>query len=614
MGLSVALSNALSGMRSGQASLDVLSRNVANSGVPGYHRQSISVIDTQGANSTYVRTGAVTRAFNESLQQHYTRSITDSGFTSVRASFIDRMQTIIGKPGTSGSLDTVFQDFQLALSSLAVSPDNYAVRADTVGKAQVLASTLNDLSSQTQTLRRETEAKMATSVNDINQVLATLKTLNGRLVNQSTDPSSRATLMDQRDRLVSQVAQILDVRVDYRDDGSVALSTRSGVGLLDSEASTFEFQSAGALTAMSQLSTDPTQSQVGKIILRTPSGLALDAIQQNVIRGGELGALIELRDKTLVDTQNQLDEVAASLASAMSTVDTAGTTASSGPATGFSVDFSTVRNGNDIVLGYTQGGINRQMRFVRVDDTSQLPMDVTDSNGNRVVGIDFSGGAAGIASQIQSALGSGFTVSGAGSTLTVLDDGAGNTTNVNSLTARGTVSATQGAGLGLSLFVDSNNTDFTNYLDGSGGQRRGFAARIAVNTDVLDNVSLMVQFNAGGSLGDDDRADYLLDRLDNLRFASFDQDGRGASYRLSGTVSDYITQTINHQGNVASNAMSDADSQELTMQTLTDRMDSEYAVDVDEEMARLMELQNAYAANARVLSSIQELLDQLLQI
>ena len=47
MGLSVTLSNALSGMRIGQSALDVLSHNVANAGTPGYHRRSISVIDTK---------------------------------------------------------------------------------------------------------------------------------------------------------------------------------------------------------------------------------------------------------------------------------------------------------------------------------------------------------------------------------------------------------------------------------------------------------------------------------------------------------------------------------------------------------------------------------------
>src|SRR5690606_28035174 len=129
------------------------------------------------------------------------------------------------------------------------------------------------------------------------------------------------------------------------------------------------------------------------------------------------------------------------------------------------------------------------------------------------------------------------------------------------------------------------------------GQKRGFAGRIAVNAAVLDDMTLMVQFAAGGTLGDDDRADYLLDRLDSMRFATFNPNGKAPGYRLSGTVGDYITQLINHTGNVAAAAIGDNETQRMTMQTLEDRLEAEYGVDIDEEMARLMELQNAYAAN-----------------
>ena len=127
-------------------------------------------------------------------------------------------------------------------------------------------------------------------------------------------------------------------------------------------------------------------------------------------------------------------------------------------------------------------------------------------------------------------------------------------------------------------------------------------------------MTLMVQFTAGGTMGDDDRASYLLDRLDSMRFATFDAKGKSLGYRLSGTVNDLITQMINQTGNVAAAALGDEETQRLTMQTLEDRLEAEYGVDIDEEMARLMELQNAYAANARVLASIQELLNQLLRI
>jgi flagellar hook-associated protein 1 FlgK len=615
MGLSVALSNALSGMRSGQNGLDVLSRNVANSGTPGYHRQSLAVLDGLGINSTYARNGVVQRAFNESLQHYYTRSQSESGFTSVRAHFVDRLQTVIGKPGQTGSLDTAYSAFHQSLSVLAASPDNYAVRADAVAKAQVLATTLNGLSSQVQNLRRETESKMQTSVDDLNQKLSMLGKLSDELADQSTDAASRAALMDQRDRLIAQISEIVDVRADYRADGTVALLTRSGVGLLDGRASVFEFQSSGSISSLTLFDPDPTKSGVGKLILRTPSGLVLDLVQQNILKGGELGGLIELRDKTLVQAQNQLDDVAASLAMAMSTIETQGTAAAGGGgATGYEVNLASIRNGNDLKLNYTLSGIPKQVRVIRVDDTTKLPMDVTDADGNRVIGLDFSGGAASVASQLQQALGGGFAItSPAAGVIRILDDGAANTTDITSLSARSTVTATQNAGLGLSVFVDNGNVDFTNHLDGL-TQKRGFASRIQVNTDILDNMTLMVQHTAGGSLGDDDRADYLLDRLDTMRFSSYESTGRGQTYRLSGNVNDLITQMVNFQGNVAATAIDDAETQALTAQTLIERLDAEYGVDVDEEMARLMELQNAYAANARVLSSVQQLLEQLLTL
>jgi flagellar hook-associated protein 1 len=87
-----------------------------------------------------------------------------------------------------------------------------------------------------------------------------------------------------------------------------------------------------------------------------------------------------------------------------------------------------------------------------------------------------------------------------------------------------------------------------------------------------------------------------------------------SSFRLGGTVSDLISQTMNYTGNVAASAISDDDTQQLTMETINQRLESEYGVNVDEEMARLMELQNAYAANSRVISVVQDLLQRLMDV
>jgi flagellar hook-associated protein 1 FlgK len=95
------------------------------------------------------------------------------------------------------------------------------VRADAVSKAQVLASTLNDLSAQVQTLRREAEAKITTSVDDVNQVLKTLETLNIAPHRPGHRPQlARHAARSARPAVFAGGEQIVDLRVDYRADGS----------------------------------------------------------------------------------------------------------------------------------------------------------------------------------------------------------------------------------------------------------------------------------------------------------------------------------------------------------------------------------------------------------
>lgn len=614
MGLSVSLANALSGMATSQASLTVVSRNVANAGTPGYHKQSLSVIDTMGVNSAFARTGGVERAFNSSLQAYYNSATSDSGYAATMAATLDQLQTYFGKPGDDGSLDTMFGSFQNALQALGTSPDDFATRATVMSKAQSLVATLNSMSSNIQSLRQSTETQIQSSVSVLNQSLNSLAKINYHLADQNGDAASRAALMDQRDRLVTSISEQVDVQATYRDDGTVALMTRTGVGVLDVKPATFAFEPAGTLTADKQFNLDPTKSGVGKLKLISSSGLSIDLVQQNVMQSGTLKALIDLRDKALVAAQSQLDEVAAGLAQSMSTVTTAGAAASSGTQNGFSLDLSSIRDGNDFTINIARGGVAQTVKVLRVDDASKLPLSYTDANGVQVVGADFSGGAAGIVQAVRGLLGGGFTVSASGSTLTVLDDGSASTTDVTGMASHATSSALQNSGLAINLFSDNNGADFTDSLTGR-GQKLGFAARISVNTSLLADNRYLVQYQAGGSMGDDDRANYLLDQMTNMRFGTPQSNlSELGSFRLGGTVGDMISQTMDYVGNVAADATSNDETQQTAVQALNQRLDSEYGVSVDEEMARLLELQNAYSANARIISAVQDLMSKLLDL
>src|SRR6218665_3341747 len=400
MGLTTSLNNAVSGLRVNQDSLGILSRNIANSGTPGYHRQSLNIIDYNAQDSTYARTAGANRAFNTSLQTYYTRQVSDTANSGVQASYLDRMQGFLGKPGAAGSLDTIFGGLQNALQGIATSPDDYTARSQAVTAAQSMVETLNRLSTTIHGMRQETEGQIASNVHNLNGMLSSLSEVNNRMLDLGMTDSSRAALLDQRDRLVASVAEMIDVRADYRPDGTVALMTRSGVGLIDNGVSTFKFESAGNLSPNSIFDPDPAKTKVGKLTLTTPSGLSIDLVTQGVLQGGELGGLVTLRDKTLVEAQAQLDEIAAGLATAFSSIKTPGTAATNGAASGLDLDISNMAPGNDILFTYAENGVEKRVRVV---NTAQA-QDYFDASGQRVIGVDFSTGATSIAAVLNGKL------------------------------------------------------------------------------------------------------------------------------------------------------------------------------------------------------------------
>lgn len=609
MGLTSSLTNAVSGLRVNQDSLDILSRNIANAGTPGYHRQALNIVDYNSQDSSYARSVGTQRAFNASLQAYYTRQVSDTANSGIQAGYLDRLQGFLGKPGTAGSLDTIFGSLQNAMQGIATSPDDYNTRAEAVAAAQSMVETLNRLSNTIQSMRQETEGQIASDVHNLNGMLTSLAEVNNRLLDLGMTDSSRAALLDQRDRLVASVAEMIDVRADYRPDGTVALMTRSGVGLIDNGVSTFKFESAGNLSPNSVFDPDPNETKVGKLTLTTPSGLTIDLVTQGVLQGGELGGLVTLRDKTLVEAQEQLDEIAAGLATAFSTNKTNGVAVDTGTAVGLDLDISNLAVGNDMLLTYAENGVEKRVRIV---NTSQA-QDYIDASGQRVIGVNFSTGATAVAAALDAKLPNLDVTSTGANNLRILDDGAAGQTDVRTAVARSTSTGLQGTGLGLNLFVDQGNAAFTNNLDTDPPQKQGFAARISINPAIVADNRLLVQYEVGGTLGDADRADYVIDQLSKMQFVSGGNPAANADrFQLSGNLSELISQVVGFQGSTINAAISKNDDRELTLGTIVDQMESDYGVNVDEEMARLMELQNAYAANARVVSVVKELLDALL--
>jgi flagellar hook-associated protein 1 FlgK len=618
MSLSQALSIAMSGLRANQLGLSLTSSNVANSDTPGYIRKTVNQIQTSsGAIGAGVSVTGVNRELDLYLQQQIRTEQSGASYADLRSSILSSLQSIYGTPGGTGTLETAFNNLVTAVQGLSTSSDSQSARIGVLNAAQSLTQQLNSMSAGIQSLRSQAESGLNSAVNTANTAMQQIANLNAQLASGNTTDAAAAALKDQRDQYVDQLSQLMDIRVIDNGNNQIQVFTNSGVQLVGAEASTLSFNPQGTVTPNTQWDADPTKSTLGTLTLHFPNGGSLNLIQTNSIRSGTIAGYLELRDKTLVQAQTQLDQFAANMSSLLSDKTTAGTAVSSGPSNGFDLDLSGLQNGNVIHLTYTDvGNVQHRLSLVRVNDPSVLPLSnsaTTDPN-DQVIGIDFSAGMASVTSQLNAALGSaGLQFSNTGSTLRVLDDGVG-TATVNAASMTSTASSLLGGSGEVPLFTDGNSL-YTGAITTAGQQSVGLAARIRVNSQIVGDPAKLVQYNATTPSGDTKRPDFLYQQLTAGKSLYPPSTGFGTSVTpFQATLSNFSQQIASAQGQAADTAKQIADGQDVVLSTLQEKFNTQSGVNIDEEMAHLLSLQNAYSANARVMSTVKQMFDALLHI
>src|SRR4029078_4085024 len=329
---------------------------------------------------------------------------------------------------------------------------------------------------------------------------------------------------------------------------------------------------------------------------------------------------LQMRDQDLVHAQTQLDALAASMAQALSNKAIPSTAVSPAPQAGVDIDTADLLAGNTITINYTDTATTtaHTMTLVRVDDPSALPLSntATATANDTVFGIDFSGGMASVITQINTALtGTGITASNRGGTpREILDDCLANTVNVDGLSAVATETSLAGGSAEFPLFTDGAAA-YTGAITGTGSQLTGLAAGIAVNRLVAADSSNLIVYQAGTPAGDDTRPNFIYQQLTAAAQAFSPTTGIGTvTAPFIGSIPTYLRQFISQQGEAASSADNLKQGQEVVLTRLQQRFNDASGVNVDEEMANLLTLQSSYAANARVVSAVKDMLDALMQM
>jgi flagellar hook-associated protein 1 FlgK len=609
----------MSGLSANQVGLSIVSSNVANASTPGFASESVNLVE-QGAGGvgTGVQVAGINRALDTFVQSQLRTETSGDGFADQTSSVLQQLQNVYGTPGGQGTLETAFSNLTTAVQGLQANSGAASAQSAIVTAAQNMAQVLNSTTQGIQGLRTNVQQDIATSVSSANADMTQIANLNTQLQGLSpTDPSA-ATLEDQRDTAINQLAQLMGINVTTGGNNQVTIYTNTGVQLVGAQASTLSFNGPSTLGASNLYSTNPTQNGVGTITLTSPSGATVDMNATNSITSGQIGADLQLRDTTLVQAQNQVDQLAATMSSALSDTTTAGTAVTSGAQAGFTLDLANLQPGNTINLTYTNTttGVQQQLQIVAVGSSSVLPLPTPSSTSpnTAVLGVNVSNGVASIASQLNAALGpANLQFSNpSGSTLQVLN-GAGAGAAVSSASATITTSSLTSGSAALPLFTDGS-TLYTGAINGDGSQLTGYAGRITVNPAVVANPSSLTDFSTSTASGDTTRANFINTQLTSGSFTFSPQSGLGSSSTpFTGTITGFMQQFLSLQANNATNAQQLQQGQDVVVNTLQQSFSSATGVNMDAQMSNLISLQNAYSANAHVMAVVQSMFTTLLQ-
>lgn len=622
-----ALTTATAGLRVTQSQIGVVSQNIANVGTAGYVRRTLSPV-TSGIGNAGVATGTIARAIDAAALKQLRSETSGAAYTSLMAEIHTQLDALYGRPGDASALDGMFNSFTLSLQTLAANPTSTAARATVLSAASGLATTIGSAADGVQALRSGLEAQLAADTEEASGLLARLAKLNTRIGATPQSDPSRPDLEDQRDQALTSLSGLMDINAVTLSDGTVSVLTGSGVTLLDhANAATLSFSARGTLSANALYSGDPERSGVGTVVAKTPGGGQIDLIASGAIRSGAMAAAIELRDAVLPQAQRQLDDLAAGLSRAMSDRLATGTPSSDGGGSGFDIDLTGLSAGNAVTLTVQNGSTQRNIILMPFTGTPPDSISAAETDDPEATVIPFrlpggDGGPATVAEAVAAALqDGGYSVSappgGAAGAVRILASGSTKLLSVSaSVTQVTSATDTRSGKPQIPLFVDGQaGTLFTGSFDG-GSQLTGFAQRITLNPAVAGNAASLVGISGTGtSTGDSTRPQALHAALTGAQRTFSAASGIGGiDAPTKSSVADFVQSVIAAQGSAAAAAQDLDEGQTIALSTAQGRFASASGVNIDEEMSNLIALQQAYTANARVLTAARDMLDTLLRI
>lgn len=294
-----ALSTSLSALTLLNQQIDVTSGNIANASTEGYTRKQLPQhTDVRGEG---VVAGLLRREMNIILQRDLFTQTSQSSALATKSRYFDLIQNFHRAPEDNLSITAEMGKLEDSFAEFANTPESTPLLDNVYQQADYVVERMNGFSNLLTEMRNDAQNEMDQVITRVNEVIKNLAELNVAIKVEFVNGRSTATLEDQRDVLLKELAGEIDISYYETTDKVVQVATRSGAPLVDTQPRTLLFNP------------DPIGPQtyypnsVSGVFVDIPTGPDLAAAPN---LGGRLGSLIELRDSTLPQYHAQLDELA----------------------------------------------------------------------------------------------------------------------------------------------------------------------------------------------------------------------------------------------------------------------------------------------------------------
>ena len=536
-----------------QLAVQVAGHNLANAATPGYSRERVEFVTAEERRGVDV--DSVTRMRDRFLDFALINEQQALGKHLANEGLLARIQAVVTDPpdeGLSAVLDELFQGFQ----ELATSPTDQAARFEVKDAGERLAQTFNFMRAHLDQIKTDLTVEIDQRVAEANALITQIVDLNRQIVPLSTT-SSPNDLLDQRDVLVSKLAEITGVAQTDRADGTVQLAlTGTGVLLVDG------LQSF-TLTATLNGGADTIDLSAGGSLAVLP-------------RSGRLGALLESRNVStgpLKQAMTDLDTLAAAIALEVNRLHASGTGTSEHAA----LTAVNAVSGAGVALnaaGLAVTPVNGTFRVIVHDNTGAVTANST------------------------------ITVTAGTTTLTDIQTAINAVAGLTATITAGKLTITAAANRTFTFANDTSDTlaalGLNTFFTGA------TASTMAVNSVVANDVTKI-----GAAVADAANLVHSGDGSNALALARL----RTKLSMVGGTktFTEFYGAVVGRVGSQMQTATEGVTRQEAAVKVVENLQQQVSGVSTDEEMINLSQSQTAYAAAARYAATMNAIIDTLLE-